>query len=380
MPFDFQLPGRERRLPTMGGGSPPAHALEMDAFDATMPAEEESYRVLSPDDVMPDSSGRWEQLIAAAKGSGRRLRPKQQDAYDQAQTEMGPFTKKDMKRQRRAIADQDAIDAGLPTRRERIAGEFGDMFAGMAHGAAAATGMPAWQRASRQVAADREAANAMNAAERKSRLATLASLGKSQADEAETRADLLTDPVVEFEGQRMPRAAADNILNRRLRERIAGQTNERLAGAAEAQDEDRDRRLDIAERGVDATERRLQDTREYRERVLALRESGMSKIEAHREAMRGLADRRVKVAEKVAGGGGGAGGAGMKRTDVRATQGQASSNLWREYERGDRETPPTPEDIDAETRRLLGVQDDLLMLDDDPFGDIGLDDEFEDGF
>ena len=373
MPFDWSLP----QSPDLAmGAGPPGNVFERFALDATVPTtpiapSSSDYRVLSPEEALPENEGRWERLIQAAQGGGRHLRPKQQrtlDAMPKVLSEEG-MTRK----QRLAYRDDQAIKAGQPTRRERIMGELGALFSGMAAGAAASTGIPAWQRANAQLMHDRAYGDAQQAQEQQSRLATLASLGRSQAAEAKSRQGLLTDPMVEFEGQVMPRAAADSILNRRLRGDLAGQTEERMRETEEGRNEDRDAARGLQERAIGAREAGQEGSAAYRDEVLGLRKKGLSNLEQHRKAMRGFTERSVSAREK--GAGGKKGGASIPNAKQALDKAMMEAGLDPQYDRPTRPIKQRARDIIAEWEDVRGM--------DDPFGDIMADletDDVEDQF
>ena len=144
------------------------------------------------------------------------------------------------------------------SKRDRFAMRLRGIMGGMARGAAAATGIPAWQRAAAQVQQRDEMAAGMEASERKSRLSYLADLAERQQAEEKRYADYAQHPMSEYDGQQMPLTAAIGMETQRQTARLRGEQEEwrraeaerdqsefetteaRLSASAAAADADRD--------------------------------------------------------------------------------------------------------------------------------------------
>lgn len=189
-------------------------------------------------------------------------------------------------------------------KRDRVMMHVKNVMGGLAHGAAAATGIPAWQRAAAQIDHDNEMQARTDAVEAKSQLSYLAQLAEKQQHEADERADYERHPMSEYNGQRMPLDSAMQMAEREGRAAIEGRRESRLENAATQAHQDRSlanqARIDAGKRAesehaATAMERRLAQEEATKER------------HRHNLAMEGRQ-----------GGGGGAGPAGPTETSGRA--------------------------------------------------------------
>lgn len=204
--------------------------------------EQAPYRVLSADDVMgqaPDLDERLRQI----RSGGRQLRPKQQRAFESIPE--GTDLEGDLsgleRKQRLAVMDQRAIDAGDPTRRERWGTAIQEGLRGMAKGGAVG-GQPHWVRAAASVRANEAMDAGMAQAESKGRMAELSEAYEEQAADDKRRAELIEDPMVEMDGLQLKMSDAEKRLTAAGTAERADSREARLAAAEERRVEDADRK------------------------------------------------------------------------------------------------------------------------------------------
>ncbi len=103
---------------------------------------------------------------------------------------------------------------------------------GLAHGAAAGTGLPAWRRAQASIDQDFETQQRADAVEQKSRLAEIARIQEAQAAQMAERSKYASSPMSEYNGQRMPASLAMRLAAQEAQATVQGRQQSRLATAA----------------------------------------------------------------------------------------------------------------------------------------------------
>lgn len=134
-----------------------------------------------------------------------------------------------------------------------------DAVVNVAHGAAAATGIPAWQRAAASLDRDVAMRASDDRAEAKAASSSLAELGRQQAAEDRERARYALHPMSEVNGQMVPLSAAMAQAHQRAMETVAGRNADRLESDSAWRHQDGEARVRHADEALGAQKSRWAD-------------------------------------------------------------------------------------------------------------------------